>query len=122
MRWLDFPDLHIQAVTPSFLEDIGKGLIGSPSLLRPVLVDGWKPLEQRLNRDPGRLRIDSVQVRNPLLQYPFAKFSIGRPETVLFALASCPFYSIVRAVKLMTVETWNSWALGEQLPSAFPVL
>ena len=47
---------------------------------------------------------------------------VAERKAVLFALASCLFYSIVCAVKFMTVETWNIWDLGQQLPSAFRVL
>ncbi len=41
---------------------------------------------------------------------------------MLFALAFRLSYSIVGGVKLTTVEAWSIWDLGQQLPSAIPVL
>jgi hypothetical protein len=65
-----------------------------------------------------RLRQHQFEVRRPILEFAFCELAVGGAQAAFFPLATCPFYSIINTVEVMTVETRNIWDLAQEAPGA----
>lgn len=116
MGRLNFIQSDIQAIAPSPFENVDDCSIRCSRFRRLPLAKSQELVEQTGEGELSRLRIDSLQICDPLFEYSLRHFAIGCAQAVFMALSGDPFYAVIIAIDAMAVETRDIGDFGQELP------
>ena len=118
-------DSEIRAEVESLLENYSQAgdsfletsiPLGSDNPVAPKLLGIYQVIEQIGEGELGRLRIDSLQIYDPLFKLSLRHLAIACTQAVFMALSGDPFYAVIIPVHRMTVKRRDSGDFDQELP------